>query len=93
MAAFNTTHLIGVDVNKNYGSLTDPPQIGIALGTTCMASDGHEYIFVKSTGTIAASVVVVLTEPAMTVAAGAGAWTTVVASVNGDYMWVQKTAA
>lgn len=93
MAAFNIGHLVGVDVQKNYGALTDPPQIGIALGTTTYGSDGHEYMFVKSNGTIAASTVVVLTEPAMTVAAGAGSWTTVVASVANDLMWVQKTAA
>lgn len=66
-----------------------------AVGTRVVADDGHVYIFAKNTSgvSIAATTAVVLTEPAMTIAAGAGAWTTQgVAVPNGDYAWLKRTA-
>lgn len=85
--AFTVTPVLGITLSTN-----DSTTPTVALGTAIIASDGHKYIYAKSTGTIAAATAVVLTEPAETFAAGAGAWTTVVASVSGDYCWLKQTA-
>lgn len=65
------------------------------LGTVFKAIDGHDYIFAQASAAIASNVAVVLTEPAMTMATGAGAWTspTVTGGVpSGQYAWFKKTA-
>lgn len=65
------------------------------LGTVLKGADGHDYIYAQATGVVAIGpTVVVLTEPAMTVATGAGAWTytgTVALAAN-DKAWFKKTA-
>jgi hypothetical protein len=76
---------------------TTPAGVPIAspqLGTVVTGSDGHDYVFAKATGAVAsAATAVVLTEPAMTFAAGAGAFTTVAANqAIGDFAWLKKTA-
>lgn len=65
----------------------------IAVGTVVRGSDAHDWIYAMATGAIADDAVTVLTEPAMTMATGAGDWT----NRNGtlaanDYTWFQKTA-
>jgi hypothetical protein len=51
------------------------------------------YIFVQASGTIANDTAVVLTEPAMTVAAGAGAYTTRSGALTvGQRAWVESNA-
>ncbi|QIG75007.1 hypothetical protein EVC14_009 [Rhizobium phage RHph_I3_18] len=65
------------------------------LGTVVKASDGHDYIYAQASAAIASNVAVVLTEPAMTMATGAGAWTspTVTGGVPiNQYAWFKKTA-
>ena len=64
-----------------------------ALGTRVVGDDGHDYVFVKASAAIATlGTDVVITEPAFTVASGAGGFETVVASVaNGNYTWVRRT--
>lgn len=65
----------------------------VKLGTTFTADDGHVYIYAKASAAIAASTVSVLTEPAMTMAGGAGDWTSpAFALANGDEAWFKKTA-
>lgn len=75
------------DVNKSVPS----PQ----LGSVVKGSDGHDYVFAQASAAVASAAVVILTEPAMTFATGAGAWTapTITGGVpiNG-YAWLKKTA-
>lgn len=71
----------------------NPSTNGVALGTVVTADDGHDYIFAKASGAIAGSAVCILTEPAMTMATGAGAWTNQgTALVLNDKAWFKKTA-
>lgn len=93
----NVTPILGtndsVDFVVRSGELA-PKQV--ALGTKTTNADGHELIWAQATGAIPASTAVVLTEPAMTVAAGAGAWSsrafTVTAYAAGDRAWFRKNA-
>ncbi|WP_434733759.1 hypothetical protein NL154_05675 [Rhizobium sp. YTUHZ044] len=71
-------------------SVISPP-----IGTVVKAVDGHEYILAQASAAIASGVACVLTEPAMTMAAGAGAWTapTITGGVPiNQYAWFKKTA-
>lgn len=70
------------------------------LGDTSKGDDGHDYVFVRATGAIAAAAApgtqVTITEPAMTAAAGAGGFyapnntvmTTALAA--GDCFWARR---
>ncbi len=82
------TPLVGVKPNeKNDGSSK------FRLGTTFHGEDGHLYIYAKATGAITASTASALTEPAFTMAAGAGDWTSPsFALASGDEAWFKKTA-
>lgn len=83
--------LVGTLPYYDNGRSVPSPQ----LGTVFKAIDGHDYIFAQASAAIASNVAVVLTEPAMTMAAGAGAWTspTVVGGVPiNQYAWFKKTA-
>ena len=65
----------------------------VQVGSKVFGKDGHDYVYALNSGAqIAANTAVVLTEPAMTIAAGAGAFTTVVIIPAGEYGWVRKTA-
>lgn len=66
-----------------------------AIGTVVKGSDAHDYIFAKASAAIASAAVCILTEPAMTMATGAGQWTapTVTGGVpTNNYAWFKKTA-
>ena len=66
----------------------------VPLGTVVKGDDGHNYIFAQASAAIASAAVCILTEPAMTMATGAGAWTapTVTGGVpSGNYAWFQHT--
>ena len=67
------------------------------LGSVVVGNDGHEYKFVQTVGSIASGATVILTEPAQTVATGAGTWTVpvtvgAVAIPAGSFLHVRKTA-
>ena len=65
------------------------------LGSVVVGNDGHEYKFVQTTGTIASGAAVTLTEPANTVATGAGPWTVPATGASipaGTFLHVRKTA-
>lgn len=65
------------------------------LGSVVFADDGHEYVFAQASAAVASAAVVILTEPAMTFATGAGAWTapTVTGGIaQNGYAWLKKTA-
>lgn len=88
--AFSTTPMVGFDLND---TLNDDEGKQVKAGTSCLGDDGHLYVCVTSTANIAASAVVILNEPAMTVATGAGAFTAPpVATLSGERFWVKKTA-
>lgn len=89
--AFNITPSLGMDFDR----VDTVP--AFRVGNKVVGNDGHEYLYALASGTIAAAAspgtAVVLTEPAFTVASGAGAWNAPPAGVaSGSYAWVRKTA-
>ena len=82
-------------ISKSVGSTTIVPSY--QLGSSVVGSDGHTYVFVKTAGgPIASGATVILTEPAMTVATGAGAFTAPVttgaaAIPVGSFIHVRRT--
>ena len=80
-------------ISRPVGSTTITPSY--QLGSEVTGQDGHRYKFVKTVGTIASGATVVLTEPAMTVATGAGEWTVPATGASipaGTFLHVRKTA-
>jgi hypothetical protein len=87
---FSITPIVGVRINE-----INPPTQRFTVGTVITHQDGHDYIFARASGAIGANAACVLTEPAMTMAAGAGAWTSPnfgQAMVLNDTAWFRKTA-
>lgn len=90
---FTTPSLPGLGLNKV--ALATDPVVKQALGTVMTSDDGHDYILAKASAAIASAAVCILTEPAMTMATGAGAWTapTITGGVPlGATAWFKKTA-
>lgn len=83
-------------ISKRVGEAT--PVVSFQQGSSCLGNDGHTYVLVKTTGAaIASGATVVLTEPAMTVATGAGAYTAPVTTGAvtipvGSFIHVRRTA-
>lgn len=96
--ANNISPVVGVDLTFNGTLPYNDADSGVpspALGTRVVADDGHVYLLAKNTSgsSIASATAVVLTEPGMTIAAGAGAWKTQGAAVpDGNYAWIKRTA-
>jgi hypothetical protein len=91
MAYENT---IGIDPSVKYqdaaGTYTN--RNPFALGTRVRWRDGHDYILARASAAVPATTVVILTEPAMTVATGAGAWTSpAFALALNEMAWMKKT--
>ena len=87
---YSVTPIVGVRIGEVIKAGEDA---GGALGTVVTGNDGHDYILAQASGAIANAAVAILTEPAMTMATGAGAWTnTAPALVAGDRAWFKKTA-
>lgn len=89
----SVTPTLGAGIGAIYNTLNPPKHV--ALGHVCKGDDGHDYVFAQASGVIAAGpTVVILTEPAMTAATGAGAWTYTgtVALAAGDQTYFKKTA-
>lgn len=92
--AYSITPSLGIDLSY-VGPDSDSTTLTPALGTVVKGSDGHNYIFAKASAAIASAAVCILTEPAMTMATGAGKWTapTVTGGVpSGEYAWFMETA-
>ena len=92
----NITPSLGMDINY-VGALpyydTGKSVPSPALGTKVIGSDGHTYVKVKASADVAASTAVLITEPAMTIAAGAGTYSTQgTAVLSGQYCWVRSNA-
>ena len=86
----NISPTLGVNLDTVYASTDKLP---LTLGTVTRAKNGRMYILAQASGTIANDTAVVLTEPAMTIAAGAGAYTTRSgALVSGQRAWVESNA-
>lgn len=86
----NITPSLGINLDYIYGATerTDVP-----LGTVVRGADGRMWVLVQASANIANNTAVILTEPAMTVAAGAGAFTTRKGAVTtGQRFWVQSNA-
>lgn len=79
-------------LGANLSRIDDTP--AFKPGIQLSADDSHDYIYVQAAAAIAASTVVVVTEPAFTAAAGAGAWTTVAgqAPAINQYFWAKRVA-
>lgn len=102
--AYGITPSLGQAISVNGGLVGTLPYYDVgsartvpspALGTVFKANDGHDYIFAQASAAIASAAVCILTEPAMTMATGAGAWTapTVTGGVPiNQYAWFKKTA-
>ena len=96
--AYHITPSLGININyvgtlPYYDSNQSVPSP--VLGTVVKATDGHDYIWAQASAAVASAAVVILTEPAMTVATGAGAWTapTVTGGVPiNNYAWFKRTA-
>lgn len=85
--------VLGINLGAVYPS-TDPLYSRLPpLGTVVRALNGRRYILAQASAGVANDTAVVLTEPAMTFAGGAGAWTTRSGAVsNGDRAWVESNA-
>lgn len=95
--AFHITPSVGIDLDYNSTDLPYGDRDGSvptpALGTKVVGNDGHEYVFVQASAAITADTAIIITEPAMTAAAGAGAYETQGEAVeDGAYFWARKTA-
>jgi len=88
----NITPSLGVDTSKVFTSADNFLYKSLpALGTVMRGQNGRMYILAEASGVIADNTAVILTEPAMTVAAGVGAWTTRAgAMVATDRAWVES---
>jgi len=87
------TPALGVDLKKIDKSTDSYMYDRIPLGTVVRGANGRMYLRVQASGTIANDTAAVLTEPALTVAAGAGAYTTRAgAVVSGDRFWIESNA-
>jgi hypothetical protein len=96
--AYTITPSLGADIN--YSKLVKPfydanaATMSPALGTVVKATDGHDYVLAQASGTVSSGANVVLTEPAMTFAAGAGSWNApaVTGIISGSYAWLKRVA-
>lgn len=98
---FRTTPQLGPNLHQvvdfesvwyDAGNLVSPK-----VGTKEVGDDGHDYVLVRASATIAAASApgtqVTITEPAMTAAAGSGGFYAPVDGVTDDfYFWARKGA-
>lgn len=101
VSPFRTSNQLGPNLNQvvdDTGVWYDTGnKVSPKVGTKEPGDDGHDYVFVRASATIAAAASpgtqVTITEPAFTAAAGAGGFYAPVAGVpNGDYFWARKGA-
>lgn len=97
---YNITPSLGIDLNyvgaKPYydaNSTTPTPKIGSKV----VGDDGHDYVFVSASGTIAAAASpgtqITVTEPAFTAATGAGGfYGPITGATAGQFFWARKLA-
>ncbi len=87
---FSIDNKLGVNLSDIYPAGSVLP---MKVGTVVRGDDGRMYVLATASGSISNATAVVLTEPAMTIAAGAGAWTTRSGALTtGQSAWVQSNA-
>jgi len=91
----SSTPVIGINTADIWNS-TDTGYNNVPLGTATIAANGHKYIYVQASAGIATGdttpVVVIVTEPGLTAATGAGAYQhRGVAVTTGQRFWVEQT--
>jgi len=87
----SVTPIAGFDAEAVHSasSTFKPPH---SVGTTIKADDGHDYIYSRASAAIAADTVCILTEPELTMATGAGDWTSPSTALEADdHAWFMKT--
>ena len=86
----NIYPILGVDTDTIY---TATERLPVPLGTVVRAANGRMYILAQASAGVANATAVVLTEPAMTFAGGAGAFTTRKGAVTtGQRCWIESNA-
>lgn len=88
MPLYNITPVTGTPLTQTHAAPMVQP------GSKVVGLDGHDHIYCRNNtaASIAAATAVTITEPAFTIAAGAGGFTTNVAIPAGEYGWARKTA-
>jgi hypothetical protein len=91
----SSSPLIGVNTADIWSS-TDAGYTQLPLGSVTVGANGHKYILVQASAGIATGdstpVVVIVTEPGLTAATGAGAYQhRGVAVTTGQRFWVEQT--
>ena len=91
--AYSTSPIAGIQLGEIVKA-TAPEKDFTKLGLRVIGDDGRDYILAEASAAVAtAGTDVILTEPGMTFAAGAGQWETVAAGIaSGDYAWLRKLA-
>jgi hypothetical protein len=86
----NITPSLGINLDYIYGATE---RLDVPLGTVMRGADGRMWILAQASAGIANNTAVILTEPAMTIAAGAGSFTTRKGALTtGQRAWVQSNA-
>jgi hypothetical protein len=100
--ALTITPSLGAPISVNDGMVgtlgywdSGSGKVSPQLGSMVKGSDGHDYVYAQASAAVASNAVVILTEPAMTFATGAGAWTAPLVTGGTPilgYAWLQRTA-
>ena len=95
--AFRVNHNLGPNLEQivTPGEVwyDNPDMVSPVVGDVSEGSDGHKYVWVRASAAIASGATIIVTEPAMTAATGAGAFTAPASAIaSGDYFWARKTA-
>lgn len=92
-ASRHITPSLGMNLARVYPS-TDPEYSRLPpLGTVVRALNGRMYVLAQASAGVANDTAVILTEPGMTFAGGAGSWTTRSGAVStGDRAWIESNA-
>jgi len=90
----SSTPVIGINTADIWNS-TDTGYNNVPLGTATIAANGHKYIYVQGSAGIATGdttpVAVIVTEPGLTAATGAGAYQhRGIAVTTGQRFWVEQ---
>jgi hypothetical protein len=100
--AFAITPSLGAPISINDGMVGATPYWDInyptisspQIGSIMKGSDGRDYVYAQASAAVASNVAVILTEPAMTFATGAGAWVSPLVTggtpING-WAWIQRS--
>lgn len=98
---FRTTPQLGPNLTQQIVAgqvwFDNPDLVSPKVGTRETGDDGHDYVFVRASAAIASATpgtAIIVTEPAMTAATGAGAFQAPAGQAveSGAYFWARKTS-